>query len=246
MRQRSVRTVVIVAALSFLYVAPMVFAEPYVGVYGGFSLTKDSDFDGNLGNLITSDISTTIPEFTAKTQISSSAVLGAKAGYWLDVFPFVGFEIDFFYFRPDLDFRIEGATKPFDFDVSVFAIGFTLMGRYPFLESPSFPRGRLQPYIGAGPGLFFTRFEDNEPIEANKLGTENTSSAGIQVLAGVRFFIFKQLAAFGEYKFTRHIAEISSSNRFRETDPNRTIFQVGGSQPFNSNHFVFGFSYHFF
>jgi hypothetical protein len=45
-------------------------------------------------------------------------------------------------------------------DASIRAVSIDLIGRYSLLKSPAFPRGRMQPYIGVGPGLFSTSIDD--------------------------------------------------------------------------------------
>ena len=84
------------------------------------------------------------------------------------------------------------------------------MGRYPLLQGPDFPRGRLQPYIGAGPALFVTSIEDTRPkSDPNSLGSKSLTFGGFHLLAGVKFFLLKQLSLFAEYKFTHFTADLS-------------------------------------
>jgi hypothetical protein len=102
------------------------------------------------------------------TDVDNSAIFGGKIGYWFDFFPLVGAELDIYAFRPDISSPPQTSgtirlTTSMNFDLSVTAVSLDLMGRYPLLKSPDFPRGRIQPYIGIGPGLFITSIEDLEP-----------------------------------------------------------------------------------
>ena len=105
------------------------------------------------------------------------------------------------------------------------------------MQSPTFPRGRLQPYAGVGPAIFITKLEDQEADPNSNLGSKTTAAGGVQALAGVKVFITKQLSLFAEYKFTHHTAD------FGGTSP---LLAAAGSQGFNVNHFVGGLAWHFY
>jgi opacity protein-like surface antigen len=128
-------------------------------------------------------------------------------------------------------------TKSFNFDLSVTAVSLNLMGRYPLLKSPDFPRGRIQPYIGLGPGLFITRIEDLEPDLNNNIGSKMLTFGGLQVIGGLKFFLLKNLSLFAEYKFSHFTADLSGAS---------ANFSLGATQNIDASHFYGGVAYHFY
>ena len=69
----------------------------------------------------------------------------------------------------------------------------------------------LQPYVGAGLGLFFAH--------TNGIGGANSSSdnavPGFNGLAGVRYFFSEHVAMFGEYKYNRATFNFDIGQRSR-------------------------------
>src|SRR5262249_9061739 len=151
-------------------------------------------------------------------------------------------------------FRIAGPPPgpldpAFKFDVSVVDIGVNIMGRYPLLQSPVFPRGRLQPYIGIGPALFITSIEDTRPdSDVNSLGSKTLTFGGFQVLGGVKFFLLKKLALFAEYKFTHFTADLSGvpGGGQSATSSVAASFSLSATQNIDASHFYGGIAYHFY
>ena len=245
--------------LSWLWCVPLALAEPYAGLYGGISLLANTDWktDAVLSDSPEIDpdtgfvIAPVLDDLNLSTGVDNSAVFGGKIGYWFDFFPFVGAELEIYTFNPDININPqnpEGTTpdgqprslnlnEPIDFDVSVIAIGLNIMGRYPLLKSPAFPRGRIQPYGGIGPGLFITNIDDQESIEENSLGEKTLTFGGLQAVLGGKFFIIKKLSVFAEYKFTHFTADISGVSE---------NFSFGGTQNIDAHHFYGGFAYHFY
>jgi len=73
------------------------------------------------------------------------------------------------------------------------SVGFSphIMLRWPLLTSENAPKGRLQPYIGAGPAWAFT-------VESDELAL----ILGGLVRAGIAVQVFSHLALFAEYRYS--------------------------------------------
>lgn len=84
--------------------------------------------------------------------------------------------------------------------VATAAPSLKAVGRMGFLRETGYPLGRrLHLHLGVGPSFVWTRAEFRTSPFA---GTKDTDfTVGVQALAGVKYFITKNLAVFGEYKF---------------------------------------------
>jgi opacity protein-like surface antigen len=76
------KTVVLLAAVLVLALAPLAQADTYVGVYGGYSLQQDSDVKAG-------DV--TLAE---DHEFDSGGLVGGKAGYWMKTLPWVAVEVN--------------------------------------------------------------------------------------------------------------------------------------------------------
>ena len=56
------------------------------------------------------------------------------------------------------------------------------------------PGERFQPYIGAGPGVFFVD-------ASNSLGSTSDTKLGFNGLAGLKVFLTRNVGLYGEYKY---------------------------------------------
>ena len=116
-----------------------------------------------------------------------------------------------------------------DFSVNVLAAN--LLFRYPIGATPEMPQGRWYPYVGGGLGV--------QRAALTRAGFEETSySPAVPGLVGVKFFLIRNLAIFGEVKQT--------------TGWNKFDFEGAGAPPgyfekytISSNHFVAGVALHF-
>ena len=149
MQQKNLR-VVSTLMLSLLCWVPGVWAEPYIAAYAGFSLLSDTDLKADSVSILR-PTSFQGRGIRFSTDVDNSTIFGGKIGYWFDFFPLVGAELDIYAFSPDISSPPQTSgtiqfTTSNNFDLSVTAVSINLMGRYPLLKSPDFPRGRIQLY----------------------------------------------------------------------------------------------------
>ncbi|WP_447977165.1 outer membrane protein [Candidatus Nitrospira bockiana] len=176
--------------------------------FGGWSIPLQQD-------LTVTDSDPTIGDnYTAKNlSLKHSPSLGLKATAWTSAVRDrlgidLGLELDYMHFRPTLKEQDADATGS-DVDSPVVGvttsrtrlrahlIALNVMVRWPLGVSPAFPHGRWYPYVGAGGGVQITR------AIAAESGMSDTSTAALwQALAGVKFFVTRHVALFGEYKHT--------------------------------------------
>ena len=91
----------------------------------------------------------------------------------------MGLALDTSYFKPGSDSQ-------------AIPTSLLVMGRLGFLKGGDFPDGRLRPYAGVGPAVFFTLLD----------GELASVEVGLDVRAGVLFRLNERIAVFGEYGFT--------------------------------------------
>jgi hypothetical protein len=159
--------------------------------------------------------------------------------------PQVGIELDWTRFTADRDPQHVSATgtvtvpgfelvcitytTPVDFSVNVLAAN--LLFRFPIGATPEMSQGRWDPYVGGGFGV--------QRAHLTNLGFQETSdSPAVQGLVGVKFFLIKNLAIFGDVKRTR------GWNRF---DYEGSGAPAGFYEKYtiSSNRFVVGVALHF-
>ena len=186
---RTVRWLLIVA---FIVAAPCLVlqsasAEFFIDGYAGIALTNDADttIDANGFSVV------------GTTKWKESFVGGGRVGYWFDTVPWLGLALDASYFQPEEDVNT-GPAK-----IEVLPISLLVMLRAPLITSPDFPRGRLQPYMGVGPGAFYTKFKlDLNPVGIPDTISETSWDIGLDLRAGVTFLFTRNIGVFAEYRLT--------------------------------------------
>ena len=135
---------------------------------------------------------------TFDLELENSAMGGGKIGYYFPSWEWVGVgvETEGFFAWPNLKEQtvMGSGCQCYLFtaerEIQVITWGINALARY--------PGKRIQPYVGAGLGVFFA----SESIHGYPLSTDNWVP-GLNFLAGVRGFVTDHLALFAEYKYNR-------------------------------------------
>jgi hypothetical protein len=146
--------------------------------------------------------------------LNDSGTFGAKLTAWYlprkyRWQPQVGLELDFTRFTADRHPQLRGADGtvttpgfqlgavgiPWVTDASVNTLATNLLFRYPIWSTQDLPQGRIAPYVGIGVGAQRAVVS----LDLAPYREVNYAPAG-QVLVGMKFFVMKNLAVFGEYK----------------------------------------------
>jgi opacity protein-like surface antigen len=205
------------AALALLVILPAAaMAEMYTGLYIGGNFSTDTDPRWEAKKIQGTEIPPPIPvrTFTAHNiSVDPAFVVGGKIGYWFsregflgfnypEWMKYLGFEIAIDYH--DLDWPRQNVTInpinlriPLENDGFMVTASFLFMGRYGLLPDKEVPFGRLQPYVGIGPAIFFTRTHLN-------IGKDYKSSEA-DLETGIRYMVRKNIslnAAF-RYRYVR-------------------------------------------
>jgi opacity protein-like surface antigen len=224
---RTLRLAVLLIAL--VASPPPATAEWFADLYAGAAFT---DADDHTNRARAFDLDVVVLDIAYK----DSAVIGGRAGYWFDSFPFLGIGVDASHvFGPDIGVQ----TASFDACVpagcligpqavrraslNVTSVGLDLLLRWPLLISSAFPRGRLQPYVAVGPTVFIAHFRDTSNFSSSDQSDTDTA-VGPKVAGGLAWQITRHLAAFAEYRFTHFKAEWEfQSDRFGRVEVNAPI-----------------------
>lgn len=178
-------------------------AESFADLYLGAAFTQRAD------------VRETTPDLKgrAEFEFDTSVYFGGRLGHWFEAAPYLGLALDVSHFRPDvseqtvtahvgfLGVALSGPVEVDPVDLRVTAISFDLMLRWPLLTSKEFPAGQLQPYFTVGPTIFIARAKDTENFDPPNQSDTDTS-LGVKVGAGLAWQFHKNIALFGEYRFT--------------------------------------------
>lgn len=231
--------------------------EFYVAGFGGLTLGQGfSNVDG---------IGTGIPNGQAATtgfNTANSVIYGMKVGYFLPGrLNWLGFEMEGFNTTPNL--KQQGDLPGSHLRVTTLA--FNLMARkrlgcrtddrtrYDSVRHATYDEsGRhyekngqrydgwspeeenercpLQVYAGVGPGIFFAQTSSSQFGQSSDLG-----EVGVNFLTGAKYFVHRNIAIFGEYKFNH------AGFDFARTYSNTAGFQGN----YSASHFILGLAAHF-
>jgi opacity protein-like surface antigen len=125
-------------------------------------------------------------------------------------------------------------------DPVIQAVSFELKARLPLLKDAAYPQGRLQPYLLAGPAIFFAELTDSSNFAVSNQSNSDTE-VGVKAGAGVAFQIIPQIAVFGEYRFT-HFSPTWNFTNNSSVSPSAS-FSLSTS--IDTQQFVVGLSFRF-
>jgi len=201
----------------FLFTNTSAKAEWYVGGQVGFvkpNELKNVEGVGSAKGIKLSDL-----------KLKNALGYGVKGGYFFPGYmDWLGLQLEVFTANP----HIKQQKVTAGFGGSSSPLG-TLDGSHLRIITPAvnvifrFPGYYVEPYIGPGIGLFMAKISDAS-------GSDNDMAPGANMLAGVRFYLNKNVALFTEYKY--------NYAKFKFTD---SLFEAT-----YSSHNVFGgLTYHF-
>lgn len=176
-----------VTVFALMSVKPaLIRAEWFMDLYLGAAMTDDSE--------VTVDSYFPRESSSERTRYDTSFTFGYRFGYWLDFFHYFGFATDMSYFEAD--------SEKVDFSIVPLSILFML--RWPLLISDDYPHGRIQPYLGGGPSLFYYDMTvDFRPAVSEKV-SEWSFDSGWDFRAGLLWQFHENFGLFGEYRYTHY------------------------------------------
>jgi opacity protein-like surface antigen len=181
------RRLALTAAAALALLGNGAHAEAFFDLRGGASFTDKGDVEG----------AAVFGPFFFSTDFESefedSATVGGRGGYWFEAFPWIGLAADASWFAPD--------TEGGGLELDVIPVSPLLMLRAPLVSDEEFPRGRFQPFLGIGPGIFITLVDggagySDEPVDV-----------GLDLHAGLRFLLTRSVGLFVQYRFTSYEVE---------------------------------------
>ena len=227
--RRFVMTSLLTLLAPIVLFAPQAYAETYVGGQFGVtfpqSLSNGTVTQDGFGGLDISD-----------EPLKSSAMVGAKLGHYFTKARWVGIETGLSYTTPhvkegSITFSGPGGSLPSPIlsglsqRVIIWDIA-TIMFRYPGY--------RLQPYIGIGPSLFFATLKGPDAPPG-----QSAMDIGLNAEAGLRYYITRNWALFGEGKYNRARLGYTSNDSDPAADP------FGFRANYSALTVSLGISYHF-
>jgi Outer membrane protein beta-barrel domain len=183
-----VRASYLILTVSALALMPhLASAEVYLDLYGGVALSGKTD----AGH----ERSTAVPlDGTAKTlRFDSSGTVGVRGGVWLDPYPWFGVAADLSFFQRKADAA----------HIDLVPLSTLVMLRYPLSKSDQFPKGRLHPYIGAGPSVVYSHASINFGPPFGTIHHGSFFGHGVDVRGGLHWQVHKYFGLFTEYRFTQ-------------------------------------------
>ncbi|MFZ5450474.1 MAG: outer membrane protein [Thermodesulfobacteriota bacterium] len=211
--------------------------EFYVGGYLGGSLVQNTDLK-YLGGIVPAGGGRLT---TSRQKFEPAVVGGLKIGYFLQSIRYLGFEIETNYSRSAVRDQSVTLSRPVNGSTRAtvlndrwvnWTMALHIVGRYGFLPDQEAPFGRLQPYVGIGPGLVVL-YDD---VDAAK-------NFALDLMAGVRYMMLKNVSAFVEYKFSHQWDVELESHSFIAANG---ILQRGAATfDYTSHRIVLGVAYHF-
>jgi len=171
--------------------------EFYFGGFAGVSLVNTANWSFEP---IRSPAGLELQTAAKNVSTDPGPVGGIKVGYFFDSIPYLGFEGEGSIAsnnRPQQQVTVKPpiSNGPVLTEAQgnlIWTMALHIMGRYGFLQDKEVPFGRLQPYIGIGPGLAMLYFQ-NDSAKNFSLDTE----------VGVRYYFTKNLAALIEFKYIK-------------------------------------------
>ncbi|MCX7116450.1 MAG: outer membrane beta-barrel protein [Legionellales bacterium] len=128
------------------------------------------------------------------------------------------------------------------FNNNVTTVGLDVMLRYPLFVSAQFTKGRLQPYLSAGPAIFVTTLKDTDNfIPAGQSSTY--TSLGVKAGAGLMLFLTNSIGAFIEYRDSNFQVKNKYYNATVVHD--LTLGKTLGNATFNTQAIIGGISFSF-
>jgi hypothetical protein len=192
---------------------PPAAAEWFTDIYLGAATTMDEDVTVRISGV----------SVKKKGEFDAAFTLGVRGGYWFEAVPWLGLAVDASFFNPDAD-------------LTVFPVSALLMLRWPLLTSPEFSKGRLQPYLGVGPGVFVSALKSDLRPALEGTFSDTSVDLGLDVRAGLTWMFNKNTGLFAEYRFT-HV-----SPRFSDSPAD---VSVRIDTELNSHHLLVGVSFRF-
>ena len=213
------------ASVALILPSPPAYGETYIAGQFGASFPQDlSDID------ITTTSSSNLTQ--SDWELQTSFAFGAKVGHFFRSTPWLGVETEFLISNPNVKkqdvtfFGPGGSATISGFD----GTNFRVITWVPLNVVIRLPGRRLQPYAGAGLGVFFARLNDTFVNE-----TQSSTRLGLNAHAGVRYYLLRHWALFAEGKFT-------GMTRFKFKE---TANLDGRNADYNAIHGVVGIGYHF-
>lgn len=173
---------------------------------------------------------------------------GLKFGRYFDRAPWFGIEAETRLSRNNFSGNQGTISPPQPFQPSpllrgadwfmIWAIQVNLLARYGFLKDKEVTFGRLQPYIGIGPGF---------DIDYGRY--DSTKNFALEALAGIKYMFNRNLGVFFEYKYTYQFAIEYQDVPVFNTLPNYPANALNRTYTFTFDQphhmFVLGVAYHF-
>jgi hypothetical protein len=196
-------------------------AQAFLDLYGGIAMTADDNVNAERLFSFGTDESATRsvaydPSFTA----------GGRMGVFHE---WVGLALDVSYFQADGN----------NVEHTIVSLTPMLLVRARLLQSDDMPQGRLQPYLGVGPGIFFVdqkvdfRPDITSPIDLFHI------KIGVDARAGLRWLFAQNIGLFGEYRLTYFKTDSSNDDNaifFSESHVNASL---------TTHHFLGGIAFSF-
>jgi opacity protein-like surface antigen len=121
----------------------------------------------------------------------------------------------------------------------MLVLSFLFIAKYGFFPAPEFPFGRLIPYVGVGPGVFFSVAETSHSFSGYP--SSDSAETGIVTEAGVRYMVLRNVSLDAAFRY-RYVIPSYDVDYFT----NRGQFHVPAwfesAHQFNA---IFRVSYHF-
>lgn len=216
--------------------------EFYFGGFLGASFVPNMDWNNK------KQTSIGFPVLAQNIKTDPGPAGGLKVGYFLDSFPYLGFEgegsIDS-HNQPHKTINISPPVNGTNVALTrqqtmlIWTMAFHIVGRYGFLPDKEVPFGRLQPYVGIGPGVGVLYFE-----------SDSSKNFSLDTEAGIRYMFTKHLAAFVEYKYF-HQWDVQLGTQWIVINGKRYNLGDAGWEgkqthfDFNNHKIVVGLEYHF-